>query len=1482
MARYKLVSEKDAWRLSPGANLIGRFSHCTVRIDGAEVAGEHARVDVQGDRVLLTDLGSDAGTLVGDERVESAAPLEPGATFRVGEVTFRLTRSRDLLQMIRSPVARRVTRIATKVAIGLVAAFVILLVALPLIYDAESFKRDAIEAIEAALSRDAEIGDVEFELFRGQTVLSDVVVHNLPEFGGEPLVKVPKVQVHFETGAYLGSLGRSLHAEVTVERPVLMLERSDRGRWNVGDLLDAVLGAVREAREEFAWWAPYSELSLRVRVSDATLRIRDDFAGETREITGITFEADLPSLDGEFTYRLAGDVPVGGRPGKVEAKGRLTLFKGGGLSAASVKGEVFSLNVRGLDLRAVPGLPRGASGPFAKALPVDEVDLEIDVTAESLGSCRARVEARFWGARTEGGPKVTLSADLAGSVLPLALERGEVTARGPSWDLAAQGRVVPAKRDANDPEGAPPGGAEALDVDATFHADVGLLDEVRRRIPIFEDSPFPPLAGRLVLKLSTTGSTRELDVIADARFEGLSCLGTGALPEDVSISLRGTAGLIGWTTLDSIHVKSFVAGASFLHASVAPGEVRSIARPEGSSGRIGPVEFDVDLAELGHRYGPLFAFRPLDCRVHGWAELSGKDGRLVLRHAAYSRAGATTEGTTAVVFPAEGRARAEVEWRFSEPAGLAARLRGRTELAGDEPEFDISLSASGALSRVLEVAKPYLGATGSVWARGRFRLDDVRVSGTPSRFGTNGRLELLEPELWGGDPTAPPFSESRFNAIWNLDFEMPGPSSEPGPIRLRANLLKGSSSTLRFSLEGDVEDLGRGLGRYELRAFADLDRIGAVLRKLALIPVGAAVRGTANVELSADTRKGHVRLTKLELDTPFIEAEGGGEINRLPVALLMGRAPGGGAVPAPETVSGKLHLAAKVDVGELGRLAEAFWPSKRTGLDSDGADPAPPVAEAEGEVRLDFTAEGSGAELLVSGEINLDDFVGRLGRHVRKAAGELASLRVSASLAPGGADVVTLHSGVLTLGGAGRPASFEVSGRLARGLDRFVLAAKSDRFDVSPVAALFPGVVKEATGAGRLDIRSEGRLLRGVLVPGTLKLEGSLGLSGVELRLPGSPELLVRADGKLVLGGRKMSAAGLKLATRIRSLGGLGAFDDFGSLSFKKLDLALRAAPPGVSVVFDAHSHELDVAALFAAASHGDMATGGDGSTDGSAVPGWLSLGGGLAVDRANLWPGRAVAEELVCRIELDGGSLRLKDVVARIWGGLMSGDATMDLTGARCRVKGALALDEVELVEAAKAAGIPGALEGMGGLSMVFEGEGLGRRDFARSWRLDVRGRTSEVALATARWPLAREVRIALERVVGIAPQRDAKAHSKPVVIKVAVRRGRTTMESTDFEFGDGLRLGVSGRTELDGRIAAWVTVRRLPNGAAGLPEDRRAIVRELVRRGTLRFAVTGTWARPVVDVEGLLRWILPIARDGETADDDPAGEVDAGTPEP
>ncbi|MHC4506187.1 MAG: hypothetical protein ACYTFI_23070, partial [Planctomycetota bacterium] len=178
-----------------------------------------------------------------------------------------------------------------------------------------------------------------------------------------------------------------------------------------------------------------------------------------------------------------------------------------------------------------------------------------------------------------------------------------------------------------------------------------------------------------------------------------------------------------------------------------------------------------------------------------------------------------------------------------------------------------------------------------------------------------------------------------------------------------------------------------------------------------------------------------------------------------------------------------------------------------------------------------------------------------------------------------------------------------------------------------------------------------------------------------------------------------------------------------------------------------------------------------------------------------------------------------------------------------------------------AKAAAIPGALTGKAGLSLSWEGEGLGRRDVERDWEFDLECGAGPIAVRADPFPLAREVRGALAKIFGVAAP-PGESRSKPVTVRVACRRGRLTMETADFEFEDGLALVVRGRTELDGRIAWWVTVKRLPGKGADIPPARRSVIDELVRRGALRFAVTGTWERPVVDVKGLLSWMLPETR--------------------
>lgn len=76
--------------LADGTCTIGRAEDCTVSVPSASVSRQHARLELQGDRAWVTDLGSKNGTFVNDARIERTAALAPGDRVRVGEVNLRL------------------------------------------------------------------------------------------------------------------------------------------------------------------------------------------------------------------------------------------------------------------------------------------------------------------------------------------------------------------------------------------------------------------------------------------------------------------------------------------------------------------------------------------------------------------------------------------------------------------------------------------------------------------------------------------------------------------------------------------------------------------------------------------------------------------------------------------------------------------------------------------------------------------------------------------------------------------------------------------------------------------------------------------------------------------------------------------------------------------------------------------------------------------------------------------------------------------------------------------------------------------------------------------------------------------------------------------------------------------------------------------------------------------------------------------------
>ena len=69
--------------------MIGRAPACDLVFDDSAISREHARVEVDGDAVVVRDLRSRNGTWVNGERTETAE-LQPGDELVVGRVTLVL------------------------------------------------------------------------------------------------------------------------------------------------------------------------------------------------------------------------------------------------------------------------------------------------------------------------------------------------------------------------------------------------------------------------------------------------------------------------------------------------------------------------------------------------------------------------------------------------------------------------------------------------------------------------------------------------------------------------------------------------------------------------------------------------------------------------------------------------------------------------------------------------------------------------------------------------------------------------------------------------------------------------------------------------------------------------------------------------------------------------------------------------------------------------------------------------------------------------------------------------------------------------------------------------------------------------------------------------------------------------------------------------------------------------------------------------
>ncbi len=82
-----IASDGRQYAVAIGSTIIGRGEQAQMRLPDVGISRRHARLDFDGTRVVLTDLGSTNGTLVNGQRI-SAVALQPGDVIQLGTTTL--------------------------------------------------------------------------------------------------------------------------------------------------------------------------------------------------------------------------------------------------------------------------------------------------------------------------------------------------------------------------------------------------------------------------------------------------------------------------------------------------------------------------------------------------------------------------------------------------------------------------------------------------------------------------------------------------------------------------------------------------------------------------------------------------------------------------------------------------------------------------------------------------------------------------------------------------------------------------------------------------------------------------------------------------------------------------------------------------------------------------------------------------------------------------------------------------------------------------------------------------------------------------------------------------------------------------------------------------------------------------------------------------------------------------------------------------
>jgi AsmA protein len=191
----------------------------------------------------------------------------------------------------------------------IVGVLLLVIIAVPLFINVDSFRPDLEKKLSAALNRQVHIGKLDASLLSGGASASDITIADDPAFNKGPFLKAASVKVGVQLMPLIFSKQLKV-TSLTIEKPDITLLKNAAGKWNY-----STLGATaQKTTPEPSGKAPDVSVD-KFEIAGGTVRVGHSgghSAGKESVYQNVNLVAHNISATSAMPFTLSADMPGGG------------------------------------------------------------------------------------------------------------------------------------------------------------------------------------------------------------------------------------------------------------------------------------------------------------------------------------------------------------------------------------------------------------------------------------------------------------------------------------------------------------------------------------------------------------------------------------------------------------------------------------------------------------------------------------------------------------------------------------------------------------------------------------------------------------------------------------------------------------------------------------------------------------------------------------------------------------------------------------------------------------------------------------------------------------------------------------------------------------------------------------------------------------------------------------------------------------------